>query len=210
VESAKLAVDVQPLAVGGHPHLIRPLAAALLALILMVPPYWKSESLVHELLDAGGYLLLVACVGGRILSLVHISGRKSHRLARCGPYSVVRNPLYLSNLFGAVGVGLSHASLVVGVLLGGLLMIYYTTVVAREERYLLSVHGEAFGAYRAEVPRWLPRLRGWRHSAELTLHPRLLARGIAESLIFLAVPLLLELLEAAHNAGLMQVSVRLP
>ena len=95
-------------------------------------------------------------------------------IARCMPKGLVtggmfahsRNPLYLGNLLVApgtppdpwqpMGVGPRRA----------LLPPRVRAIVAAEEAFLLGKFGGSYEAYRRDVPRWIPRLRGIRTSLE--------------------------------------------
>lgn len=74
-----------------------------------------------------------------------------------GPFRLVRNPLYLGNLFIALGIGLvGPPAVTVLVVLFNLLYIY--RLIAIEERFMTATHGTSYLAYQAAVPRLIPRL----------------------------------------------------
>lgn len=86
------------------------------------------------------------------------------RLVTGGPYSLVRNPLYLGNLLNAAGAavgaiggmeGAASAGLLVAV--AGWLGVVYGGCIRSEERFLAERFGPAYAAYRAEVPALWPR-----------------------------------------------------
>ncbi len=119
------------------------------------------------LLAGAGVALLGALV--RVWASGHL--KKNEALARSGPYSVVRHPLYL-------GSGL----LWTGLLLGGgnpwfaapaalVFVGYHARAVRREERDLEAAFGEEFRGWRTTVP---AVLSGPRSLARL---PRALAQG---------------------------------
>ena len=88
--------------------------------------------------------------------------RKDHALATDGPYSLTRNPLYLGNFILGLGFCvMAHRWSVVFVFLLVFALIYDATI-EDEERKLLKRFGDAFIAYCREVPRFFPRLSGWR------------------------------------------------
>ncbi|HEY5094670.1 MAG TPA: methyltransferase [Candidatus Eremiobacteraceae bacterium] len=75
-----------------------------------------------------------------------------------GPFRFVRNPLYLGNLFIALGIGLiGPPAVTVLVVLFNLVFIY--RLIAIEENFLTQTQGQPYLAYRAAVPRLMPRLR---------------------------------------------------
>jgi len=78
-----------------------------------------------------------------------------------GPYRYVRNPMISGVLFILLGEAACFASLP--------LLIWFAAVFAAnavylprvEERGLRRRFGADYEAYRAHVPRWIPRLRPW-------------------------------------------------
>lgn len=76
-----------------------------------------------------------------------------------GPYAVVRNPMAVAGLAQGAGVGLWLGSWLVlaYVVAGGVL--WHLFVRPAEEADLLATFGDAYRAYRARVPLWLPMRR---------------------------------------------------
>jgi protein-S-isoprenylcysteine O-methyltransferase Ste14 len=75
-----------------------------------------------------------------------------------GPFRYVRNPLYLGNLFIALGVGLAGPPAVT-VLVVAFNIAFILRLIAVEERFLANAHGASYLTYRQAVPSLLPRLR---------------------------------------------------
>ncbi len=91
-------------------------------------------------------------------SIVHDAALHGEHLVADGPYRRVRNPLYLGNLFLAVGLGfLASRSGFFVISLGMLLFVY--RLILREETTLLLSQGESYRRYLAAVPRLFPSLR---------------------------------------------------
>ncbi len=83
------------------------------------------------------------------------------RLVVVGPYRHVRNPMISGVLTVLLGESALFGSLPLLVWFGvvfALNAIYFPLV---EEPGLRERFGEDYDAYRANVPRWLPRLRPW-------------------------------------------------
>jgi protein-S-isoprenylcysteine O-methyltransferase Ste14 len=136
-----------------------PIAAALIFV-----PAGLSDTVSTPLLWSG--VLIVA--GGEALRLwaVHhigvISRTRSERLGPLvdtGPFSLVRNPLYLGNILLWVGFALSARLLWLVPLIGALLAFEYHAIVRWEEQLLESRLGDAYRSYAARVSRWIPSLR---------------------------------------------------
>ncbi len=82
---------------------------------------------------------------------------RSDTLLIAGPFRYVRNPLYLGNVFLAIGVGLMAP--IAGCLLIVVANVIFTTALARHEEAILeAAYGERFRTYAAQVPALIPRL----------------------------------------------------
>ena len=81
-------------------------------------------------------------------------------LAVRGPYSWVRNPLYVANTLVLVGAAIVSAQLWAAPITLAWCGLVYAQVVQHEERRLLEKYGAEYAAYRAQVGAWWPRARG--------------------------------------------------
>jgi len=83
--------------------------------------------------------------------------KEAHQLVRAGPYGLVRHPIYAGMLLALAGtalaVGTPAALAGLAVMAGGLALR-----IRREEAFLLGRFGDAYRAYRADVPAVVPRL----------------------------------------------------
>lgn len=81
------------------------------------------------------------------------------RLVIAGPYRWVRNPMALAGIGQGAMVGLWLGSwLVLAYALAGA-VLWHVVIRPTEERDLLARFGDAYAAYRAVVPLWIPRAR---------------------------------------------------
>lgn len=73
-----------------------------------------------------------------------------------GPYTLIRNPMYLGRFFVILGMVAVPASVypLIGYVL--LFLPYVVARVSREERKLAQLFGEPYIAYLARVPRFIP------------------------------------------------------
>jgi len=115
-------------------------------------------------------MLVLAGLGLRAAAVGFVpartSGRNTHgqvaaSLNTGGLYSLTRNPLYLANCMIYLGVALYSQDLLLTLALGLFLALYYERIILAEEAFLLERFGEAYRAWAAEVPVFLPRLHGW-------------------------------------------------
>jgi protein-S-isoprenylcysteine O-methyltransferase Ste14 len=84
----------------------------------------------------------------------------TRHLVVTGLYRRVRNPMYVAVVAMILGQALLFASL--GLLVYGAVTWLCTHVVGYEEPTLRNQFGSEYEIYRANVPRWLPRIRPWR------------------------------------------------
>jgi len=112
-----------------------------------------------------------------------------------GPYTVVRNPIYIGNTLICLGITISSRVLWMVPISLLTCCLVYTFVVRFEEDGLSKRYGEPYLAYLREVPRWIPKFRD---GAKLTwtkdyLGPSLVAE--AHNLIFIIPPVLKALIQ---------------
>jgi protein-S-isoprenylcysteine O-methyltransferase Ste14 len=114
----------------------------------------------------GGILLLIFGLSIRVWATAHI-GRRIPRglrkglevgLVTTGPYSMVRNPLYIGNTIAMLGFCMVFELLWLMPGVFFYLLALYSAVVRYEETKLLRRFGRTYEAYMKDVPRWFPRL----------------------------------------------------
>jgi protein-S-isoprenylcysteine O-methyltransferase Ste14 len=120
---------------------------------------------------AAGFALVALGAAGLVDSFARFAVRglgtpapvlPPRRLVVSGLYRHVRNPMYAAVVAAAAGQGLllgDDRLLVYGALLWG---VFHLFVVGYEEPTLRRSFGAEYEAFRAHVPRWIPRLRPWR------------------------------------------------
>ncbi len=174
-------------------------------LLLFTDSAWQGEGIIHENLEWLGYALVIVCVLGRVGCAAYIGGRKNEEIIADGPYSIVRNPLYVFSFVGAAGIGLGTGTITVPAILITAFALYYRWVVAREEAYLLARFGADYLRYIQTVPRWWPSPRLWRSPQEITIRPKFLLLTIRDSALFFVAFPLLELLDWLHALNYLPV-----
>ncbi len=184
------------------------LIAAIAVLFVLCASRWSTR--VHDAIEWVGIGLILICISGRTWCALYIGGRKTSELVTTGPYSVSRNPLYGFSIIGAVGVGAQLGAVSVALLAGVFAWVIHIVAVIKEERLLLSEHGDTYRQYVAEVPRFLPRLALWKDVEFLEVRPRSVATTFFDACFFLAAIPLGELSEYFHSAGILPAFLRLP
>jgi protein-S-isoprenylcysteine O-methyltransferase Ste14 len=85
----------------------------------------------------------------------------TRHLVVTGLYRHVRNPMYIAVVSLVLGQALLLGD---GTVLGygvALWLVFHLFVLGYEEPKLRQTFGAEYDAFRANVPRWIPRLRGW-------------------------------------------------
>ena len=85
----------------------------------------------------------------------------TRHLVVSGFYSRVRNPMYVGVVATIVGQALLFADVRLAAYAAAVWLFMHLFVVAYEEPRLHVAFGTEYGAFRARVPRWLPRVRPW-------------------------------------------------
>jgi protein-S-isoprenylcysteine O-methyltransferase Ste14 len=114
-----------------------------------------------------GFLLIVCGESCRFWG-VSIAGSETRTTGKVGgtylitngPFSYVRNPLYVGNMLMYAGVGVMSMALFPWLLLVAVLWFYlqYYLIVTKEEEYLAERFGKEYEGYKRGVGRFSPRL----------------------------------------------------
>lgn len=185
------------------------LVLALLPVLVVVAPPYRPYWL-HETIETLGVLCLSACFVGRVWCATYIGGRKRRELVTIGPYSIVRNPLYVFSFIGTVGIALLSEMASVVALAALLFAAYYRVVVAQEEANLRREHGASYEAYLQTVPRWWPAFRRWHDAPQILATPKIVLAHIRDSSWFLSGLVFFESLDILRDLGTLPVLLRLP
>lgn len=179
--------------------LLRLGAIILLPLLILTHPYFGGDGLIYELMEVVGTLLIIACVLGRFWSILYVGKHKNRGVVTDGPYSITRNPLYFFSTIGAFGVGLLFGKLTLALVLGiGVFAILYRTAL-KEQAYLTAEFGAAYADYATRVPMFLPDLRLFRTSDDVTVSAAAIRRNLLDAFVFLSAIPLAELSAALHE-----------
>ena len=81
---------------------------------------------------------------------------RPRQLVASGPFALVRNPLYVGNIVLWSGFAIVARLVWMAPVIVALLGAEYYAIVRWEERLLETRLGDAYRAYAARVPRWLP------------------------------------------------------
>jgi protein-S-isoprenylcysteine O-methyltransferase Ste14 len=164
----------------------------------------------HEVIELAGVGLVLACIAGRMWSILYIGSRKNSDLVTTGPYSMTRNPLYFFSTVGAAGIGLMLGSFV---MTGALMLVAWLALGAtarREADHLRALFGAAYDDYARVTPMFWPKPSLYREPAEASFSPSALKRTFLDGLFFLLLFPVIELIEHAQEASHLPVLLNLP
>ena len=89
------------------------------------------------------------------------AGAVASELNTTGPYSLVRNPLYVGRIVNFTGIAMLTGSWVYGALIFLISVLIYERISVYEEEFLREKFGHAHAEWAKRVPALLPRLIGW-------------------------------------------------
>ena len=190
--------------------IVKMLMLPLIVGILLVSPRWPKFSLIHETMEVSGHLLVVAGILIRVYTSLYSGGKKNVLLLTEGPYSVVRNPLYVGTFFATLGLGLLTGSIVLAAAITFIFSTIHHFTVLREEAFLTERFGKKFEQYYQTVPRWIPDFRQWYQPDEISVKPSLVFITIRDAFTFIIFLVLLEIICALRTTGTLPATLTLP
>lgn len=140
-------------------------------------PWWISRWEIgpsgfgHGIVRVAGAVLLAAGILGLLDSFARFAIQgigtpapvfPTRRLVVKGLYRHVRNPMYVAVVALILGQALVFGNWRLFAYAALIWLCFHAFVVAYEEPTLRKSFGAEYETYRANVPRWLPRLRPWR------------------------------------------------
>lgn len=136
-------------------------------LLMFIPFIPRVTQNYFPLLWAGLAVLII----GQTIRLITIGmdyikrGGKNRRiyaegLVTGGLFAHSRNPMYVGNVTMILGMGIMSNSVFYLLVMVPFFYFIYECIIRAEENYLRTHYGDAFDAYCADVPRWLPKLKG--------------------------------------------------
>ncbi len=185
-------------------------AIAVILLATFTAASFKEGSLADILLETSGLFLLTVCSMGRLWALLYISGYKKLELITEGPYSMVRHPLYVFSLIGAIGIGLASENILVLAALLIFYLLYYPLTIFVEEKKLVDKFGQAYLDYIERTPRFLPKLSLYKSPPQVVVNADIFLKNIAIGMWFIWIFIALDFIEALQQGGLIPVLLRVP
>jgi len=133
-------------------------------------------------------MLLVSLLrmwAGSVLTPTRIMAFKvqTDALKTCGPYRIVRNPIYLADFLAVFVFALYLPP--VGLLMPALFFFHYQRLISFEEESLAGNFSESFAQYLSNTPRMLPSTRSISHVSEAVKEFRINKEGFRHNALFL-------------------------
>lgn len=186
-------------------RLLRLAFVPIIFIAVFVRPDWPLESPVAFIMEASGFLFLLAGLLIRIWCTFYIGGQKSKELITAGPYSICRNPLYIGTFILTIGVGLSFENLLMLALVPVIIVPVHLIVIRMEETHLEQIFGEEYQMYRQKAPRLWPNFSNYNSPDPLTVNVRAIWRITLDTVGILLIPWIEDLLEVLHYHGIVPV-----
>lgn len=180
---------------------------SILLLLFTRTAIWNN-TWIDAFMDNLGLFCVVAAVLGRIWSSLYICGFKNKQVISEGPYSAVRNPLYLFSFIGILGLGLSSRNILFLGLIMILFLVYYPLVILNEERRLKEYLGEAFLEYASRTPRFIPNFAGYSRPETYQVNLNTFTQSFLDGIWFFLAYIGLDFIKAGQAAGIIPVFLR--
>jgi protein-S-isoprenylcysteine O-methyltransferase Ste14 len=120
-------------------------------------PIWRILSAVLVLLGLGIRALADGFAGRH----TRTEAIEAPRLSTGGPYSFVRNPIYVGSMVIGLGMVGLLASWIALIPYLAVFAVFYFAVIPAEEQFLKRTFGRQYEEYCQNVPRMRPRLTPW-------------------------------------------------
>lgn len=126
-------------------------------------PFQWGFQVVSVIVLTLGLVLFIWCVSlfARVGQGTLAPWDPTRKLVAAGPYRLVRNPMISGVALLLIGQALFWGSWRVGLWAGIFICLNHVYFVFSEEPGLEKRFGKDYRRYKANVPRWIPRLRPW-------------------------------------------------
>jgi protein-S-isoprenylcysteine O-methyltransferase Ste14 len=185
-------------------------AVLVLFLILFTASSFKEGGMADTVFEMSGLFLLTICSIGRLWALLYISGYKKLELITEGPYSIVRHPLYVFSLIGAIGIGLASENILVLAALIIFYLLYYPLTIIIEEKKLVNKFDQAYLDYIKSTPRFIPKLSLYKGSTQYQINTDAYVKKMILGMWFIWIFIILHIIEMLQQSGHIPVFLKVP
>jgi protein-S-isoprenylcysteine O-methyltransferase Ste14 len=181
-----------------------------ISIFFVADSYWPDGGTVHESIEWVGIALISICVVGRTWCVLYVGNSENVAVVEDGPYSIVRHPLYVFSIIGAIGVGAQAGGFTAALVAGFLTWAVLLRASQIEEDSMLDVFGARYFKYMMHVPRFKPNFSLYHSRDTLEVSPRQIAITFFDATaFFIAVPLM-EVFDYLHDAHILPTLFHLP
>tara|TARA_Y100000996_G_scaffold10249_1_gene8406 strand:- start:2886 stop:3503 length:618 start_codon:yes stop_codon:yes gene_type:complete len=142
----------------------------LLIAFIIVLTISEHGKIANEDLSIGlkilGFILILIGGFGRLWSSLYIEGNKNEKLISGGPYSMMRNPLYVFSLTLLLGYCCAIQSIIILISCLILFIVIYMPTIFNEEKILLSRHSDFYKEYYEKTPRFIPNFKLYQNHSQ--------------------------------------------
>ena len=140
---------------------------------------------------------------GRLWCSLYLCGYKTNKLIDVGPFSIVRNPLYIFSLIGAAGIGIATTSIAITLLLIVFFILVYPSVITNEEKRLEAALGHEYLIYQERIPRLMPDLSLYKGVDQYTVNMRQVHSAFLDVVWFFVALACARLVPILHDAQIL-------
>ncbi len=153
--------------------------------------------------DIVGFIFIVLAGVGRIWAAAYISGFKSGKVIKDGPYSMMRNPLYFFSFLGFAGIGLVFGSITLSILLIAIFLITHWGTILSEEQKLRGIFGKEYDEYFDTTPRFFPKFSLFQNPKVIEFYPRKFTKTLIEATYLIFSYGFVKLIIWLHSANIL-------
>lgn len=158
------------------------IAAVTMGLLVLTSPISSNEDALHVSIDTLGLMLVTICALGRVYSSAFLGGYKNQKLITQGPFSAVRNPLYLFSLIGVTGLALTTVHPAAMFFVTPSFFILYHFLIKREEAFLKQQFGKEYEDYMKKVPRLIPSFKNTTTPEVIEVKPEFIKNAVIDAI----------------------------
>ena len=123
---------------------------------------------------------------------------------------MVRHPLYVFSLIGAIGIGLASENVLVLGLIIVFYLLYYPFTILAEERKMTNKFGDAYREYMNNTPRFIPKLSLYKEPELYEVKTASFVRNFVDGMWFIWLFILLHFTEMLQESGHLPVFFKIP
>lgn len=184
---------------------VRLIGCSFIVACLFTESAWETAPIVDSVLFFSGIFLVSVAALLRAWSILYIAGYKQRYLITQGPFSICRNPIYLSTVLGFFGLALDTGTITYPIIALIAFLLYFYTHVRSEETKLLALHGDRYVAYCRRTPRLIPDFSLLDEPAEYQVRPAEFRRWLTDAIwLFLGLGLI-EFAGELHELGVLPI-----